>query len=138
MDVSIEAIQKAIACVDALPVRVNIRWTNIVGLRTELGAPYDFIFDRGYYEYVCNHDAEGYAMKLRPVMRPGSQLVFLAGRCEEVVPQRIADREIWSAGHFLERDARRVEITVLLRLEKSFSLFTGVTIVRGQADSRAR
>lgn len=87
VDVSIEAIQQAVARADAARVRVNFCWADVVSLPAALDVPYDFVFDRGCYHCIRKHDVEGYVAALRRITRPGSQFLLLAGRCE-VEPQR--------------------------------------------------
>lgn len=80
IDVSIQAMQKAVSHADSKRVRVRFQWDDVCNLHHDLGEPFDCIFDRGCYHHVRLHDLMGYLTTLRKCTRLGSQFLCLAGR----------------------------------------------------------
>lgn len=84
----------------ALQAGVRVRWllADVLALPS-LGA-FDFVYDRGCYHEVRDHNLKGYLDSVDLLSRPGTQFLLLAGNANESLvtfgPPRVTEEELRS------------------------------------------
>lgn len=81
IDLSKTAIARARTKVRDAGVRVDLRQGDLT--RTDLGGPYDCLFDLGLYHGIRLRDLDGFLTVLRRVTRPGTRWLSIAGNAKE-------------------------------------------------------
>lgn len=80
VDISICAIQQAVARTDASKVRVNFVWMDVLGDIGRLNSSFDFVLDCGCYHSLGCKIADQYLTCLRRITNPQSKFLLLAER----------------------------------------------------------
>ena len=82
VDISPRAIDQATAQAASAAVNVRFLTADVCDL-PDLGAPFDFFFDRGCYHAVRRGSAEGFLTTLERITAAGSLGIVLAGNAKE-------------------------------------------------------
>jgi SAM-dependent methyltransferase len=83
VDGSSLAIERATQRASAAGVGVEFLVADVLAPPLEMGAPFDFFFDRGCYHAVRRDNVQAYLQTLRLLIRPGSVGLVLAGNARE-------------------------------------------------------
>lgn len=115
VDLTELAIERARERSRQLGVAVDFRSGDLV--RTQLGGPFDCLFDLGLYHGLRRIDLAGFRRVLRSVSRPGTRWLCLAGNAREPLPdgpptvsEEEFRRELGGLFAFLEVRECRLEI----------------------------
>ena len=76
------AIEQAIDRAAKAGVKIRFLSLDLLSL-PDLGAPFDFLFDRGCYHAVRRENATGYLDAIDRLLRPGATALILAGNAKE-------------------------------------------------------
>jgi 2-polyprenyl-3-methyl-5-hydroxy-6-metoxy-1,4-benzoquinol methylase len=76
------AIERAIDRAAKAGVKIRFLSLDLLTLQ-DLGAPFDFLFDRGCYHAVRRQNATGYLDAIDRLLRPGATALILAGNAKE-------------------------------------------------------
>ncbi|HEV2968414.1 MAG TPA: methyltransferase domain-containing protein [Pirellulales bacterium] len=92
------AIERAIERAAAAGVTIRFLSLDLLAL-PDLGAPFDFLFDRGCYHAVRRENALGYITAVDRLLRPGALGLVLAGNAKEPLdpgPPVVSETELRS------------------------------------------
>jgi methyl halide transferase len=92
-----QAIDAARAKANSAKVNIDFRVADV--LKTDLGGPYDILFDRGVYHHLRTVDLKAFQEFLKRVTRSGSRWLSLAGNAKEKMdpgPPVVTEDEIRS------------------------------------------
>jgi SAM-dependent methyltransferase len=92
------AIEQAIDRAAKAGVKIRFLSLDLLTL-PDLGAPFDFLFDRGCYHAVRRENATGYLDAIDRLLRPGATALILAGNAKEPLdpgPPVVSEEELRS------------------------------------------
>jgi len=125
LDVALLAVERATQ--RARESKVNLRVLHADVLNPpDLGPAFDFVFDRGVYHHLRQHDLDGFRRTLARTTRPGAHYLVLAGNSDDtgdpkLGPPRVPAQELCA------------ELTPLFRLLQLRAFrFDGV-VIEGQS-----
>jgi len=85
---AIDLVESAVALGREKSLRAGVHVDFRVGdlTRTDLGGPYDCLFDLGVYHGIRDRDLPGFLSAILRVSRPGARWLSLAGNAREITP----------------------------------------------------
>ena len=94
VDISIHAIQQAVARADASKVRVNFAWMDVLTDSDRLNSSFDFVLDSGCFHSLGCKIAAQYLTCLQRITNPQSKFLLLAERtaARSAVPSNCQQR----------------------------------------------
>lgn len=100
---SVTAVDVSPVALDRARRRAEQAWVDVKFVEADitrlpdLGAPFDFIFDRGCYHCVRRANLPGFVATLEQISRPGTRYLLLAGNANEQTaegPPRVREHEL--------------------------------------------